>query len=334
MSSASDRPPGSTTRRALIAALGASVVATAGLNLAKRTGQFEPRARVATFAAASYDINLVDLLVRGIKEFPNVVARAKGGRVVLKPNLVEWHADRPVNTDPRLIRATVDAFYKLGAKSVVVAEGPGHVRDTELLVHSSGLGSALRDVKTPFVDINVDPGRDTSLSWNFTRMDTLPIATVIMDADLVVSMPKLKTHHWAGLTLSMKNLFGTVPGNRVGWPKNVLHWGGIPRSVVDLWLAINPGFAIVDGIVAMEGDGPINGTPVAYGAILMGDQCSAVDATAARLVGVEPTAIEYLNLAAQVGGTVNEGRIERFGDRLARRDLELLPQFAHLRMPT
>lgn len=331
MSSPSEPP--STTRRALIAALGASVVATAGLTIAKRTGQFEPRARVATLAAATYDLDLVDLLVRGIREFPNVVARAKGGRVVLKPNLVEWHADRPVNTDPRLIRAAVDAFYKLGAKKVTVAEGPGHVRDTELLVESSGLGAALRDVKTAFTDINVDPGRDTALSWNFTNLDTLPVATVILDADLVVSMPKLKTHHWAGLTLSMKNLFGTVPGSRVGWPKNVLHWGGIPKSIVDLWLAIDPGFAIVDGIVAMEGDGPINGTPVPFGALILGDQCSAVDATCARLVGVEPTAITYLNLAAQVGGTVNESRIERIGDLLSRRDLELLPKFAHLRMP-
>lgn len=330
MSSPSDRPP---TRRALITALGAGIVATTGLIAAKQTGLLEPRARVATFAAASYEIDLVDLLLRGIKEFPHVVARAKGGRVVLKPNLVEWHADRPVNTDPRLIRAAVDAFYKLGAKNVTVAEGPGHVRDTELLVESSGLASALRDVRTPFVDINVDPGRDTSLSWNLTNLGTLPIATVILDADLVVSMPKLKTHHWAGLTLSMKNLFGTVPGSRVGWPKNVLHWGGIPKSIVDLWLAIGPGFAIVDGIVAMEGDGPINGTPVPYGAVIMGDQCTAVDATCARLVGVEPTAIEYLRIAQDVGGTVNERRIERFGDTLARRDLQLLPKFASLRMP-
>lgn len=332
MSSPSSPP--NHTRRALIAALGASVVATAGLIGGKRAGLLEPRARVATFAAPSYDIDLVDLLLRGIKEFPAVVSRAKGGRVVLKPNLVEWHADRPVNTDPRLVRAAVDAFYKLGAKKVSVAEGPGHVRDTELLVESSGLAAALRDVKTPFIDINVDPGRDTTLAWNFTNLGTLPIATTILDADLVVSMPKLKTHHAAGLTLSMKNLFGTVPGSRVGWPKNVLHWGHIPRSIVDLWLAIGPGFAIVDGIVAMEGDGPINGTPVAYGAVIMGDQCTAVDATSARLVGVEPTALDYLLLAADVGGTVNEHRIERFGDLLPRRDLLLLPQFAKLRLPS
>ena len=80
-------------------------------------------------------------------------------------------------------------------------------------------------------------------------------------ADLVVSLPKLKTHHWAGVTLAMKNLFGVMPGVAYGWPKNVLHHAGIPGSILDINAAVKPALAIVDGIVGMEGDGPIMGTP-------------------------------------------------------------------------
>ena len=74
-------------------------------------------------------------------------------------------------------------------------------------------------------------------------------------------MPKLKTHHWAGVTLSLKNFFGCMPGRVYGWPKNVLHVRGIPESILDINAAVRPHLAIVDGIVGMEGDGPIMGDP-------------------------------------------------------------------------
>ena len=79
-------------------------------------------------------------------------------------------------------------------------------------------------------------------------------------SDFIVSMPKVKTHHWTGVTLSMKNMFGIVPGSRYGWPKNVLHWAGIHESILDICATVRPHFVIADGIVAMEGDGPLNGT--------------------------------------------------------------------------
>ena len=91
-------------------------------------------------------------------------------------------------------------------------------------------------------------------------------------------MPKLKTHHWAGATLSLKNLFGTLPGICYGWPKNELHWRGIDNSIVDIALTRTPDLAIVDAVVGMEGDGPINGTPKPFGALVMGCDPLAVDA--------------------------------------------------------
>ena len=80
----------------------------------------------------------------------------------------------------------------------------------------------------------------------------LALPAAVLDADLVVSMPKLKTHHWAGMTASMKNLFGLMPGSFYGWPKNLLHWAGINGCIVDITATVRPQFAIVDGILAYQ----------------------------------------------------------------------------------
>jgi uncharacterized protein (DUF362 family) len=107
----------------------------------------------------------------------------------------------------------------------------------------------------------------------------------------------MKTHHWAGATLAMKNLFGLVPGGVYGWPKNILHWAGIPQSIVDLHRLFPRQFAIVDGIVGMEGNGPIQGVPKQAGVLVAGGDVVAVDATCCRIMGMEPAKIEYLTLA-------------------------------------
>src|SRR5207245_7871444 len=86
-------------------------------------------------------------------------------------------------------------------------------------------------------------------------------------ADLIVSVAKMKTHHWACATLSMKNFFGLVPGSVYGWPKNQLHQIGIDRSIAELHRAFPRSFAIVDGIVGMQGNGPIQGWPIQSGVL-------------------------------------------------------------------
>jgi uncharacterized protein (DUF362 family) len=130
----------------------------------------------------------------------------------------------------------------------------------------------------------------------------------------------LKVHHWAGVTLSLKNLFGTVPGICYGWPKNELHWRGIDNSIVDIAATRTPDLAIVDGIIGMEGDGPLNGTPVESGVIVMGRDLVAVDATCTRLMQLNPDRIAYLRMAsARKIGRMNEEGIEQLGETIAGR---------------
>ncbi|HVK18514.1 MAG TPA: DUF362 domain-containing protein, partial [Fimbriiglobus sp.] len=248
--------------------------------------------------ADDYDAPLADILQKQYEHFRAAVPVA-GKRVVLKPNLVEYHRDKVINTDPRFVSAVIELFKREGAAEVVVAEGPGHWRNVQFLVNESGLGDVLREHSVRFVDINHDePVKVTNLG-RCTGLDHLYLSRTVLSADVFVSLPKLKTHHWAGATLSLKNLFGTLPGICYGWPKNELHWRGIPNSIVDIALTHTPHLAIVDGITGMEGDGPLNGTAKHVGALVMGADLVAVDATCCRLMGLPPERLPTLMLAAE-----------------------------------
>ena len=155
----------------------------------------------------------------------------------------------------------------------------------------------------------------------------------VLGADLVVSMPKLKTHHWVGVTLSLKNMFGTVPSVIYGWPKNVLHWHGIESSIVYINTAVRPGFAIIDGIEGMEGNGPLAGDTVNSKVIIMGTNLTAVDATATRLMGLRPDKIEYLTMMATTGQPLSEKNIQQIGETLSscQQSFKVLPKFAGLK---
>ena len=180
-------------------------------------------ARVAVLAAPDYDGPLESTVLDGLRA---IGADVRGANVLLKPNLVEFDPTTAVNTDPRLIAASVLALRRLGAVSVRVGEGPGHRRDVQDVVTRSGLADVLAAVDARFVDLNTAAIRPVRLRSRYTDLGELWLPTPVLDADVVVSMPKMKTHHWAGVTLSLKNLFGTLPGRVYGWPKNILHGRG------------------------------------------------------------------------------------------------------------
>lgn len=305
-----------TRRRFLGSAAAASVAAGCGRTPGWDRAVYRKaeRSRVAILPARDYAVPLTDVVLQGIRQFRVPVV---GRKIVLKPNLVEFDPAGVINTHPAVIAAAVEAFRRLGAREVVVAEGPGHRRDTEHLVAASGLFRTLTDLGARYVDLNHDDVREVTLRSRFTELGRLHLPETILGADLIVSMPKLKTHHWAGVTLSLKNMFGIVPGMIYGWPKNVLHWAGIHESVVDINSSLPaPQFAIVDGIVGMEGNGPIQGDPKPCGVLVFGDDLVAVDATAARLMSIEPRKIKYLEHAAKFLGNVEYEQIAQIGESL------------------
>jgi uncharacterized protein (DUF362 family) len=295
----------------------------------------QPHTRVGIYRASSYRDSIRSIIQRGLSNYPEIIRRAQHGTVVLKPNLVEYSDVRPVNTNPAVVAGAIAAFKNLGAKRVIVAEGPGHLRDTELLLESSDLEHAILSEQSHFVDLNLDGTQAIALEANYTRLLNILFPRTLTEASLIVSMPKLKTHHWAGVTLSLKNMFGTVPGARYGWPKNILHWRGIPNSIVDINIALQPHFAIVDGITGMEGDGPLRGQAVDSGVIIMGDNLTAVDTTAARVMGIYPERIEHLRMMLSHGGTMRSDRIQQIGEHISavRHDFRVVDALAAIKKP-
>jgi uncharacterized protein (DUF362 family) len=318
------------TRRELLSAsaVTAGAIALAGCN---QEAPLVP-SRVSIVCAPAYDQS-VYAAMRQVLDEHNVDVR--GRHVAIKPNLVEFEPESFINTNPLLVHAAVEAFRARGAASVAIAEGPGHRRNTLDLADAAGYFKTVPKFEDLFVDLNLDDVSRVDLPRQFSRLGKLYLPHTALRADLLVSMPKMKTHHWVGATLSMKNLFGLVPGGVYGWPKNVLHWAGITESIADLHAAFPRQFAIVDGIVGMQGNGPIQGTAKPVGVMVAGSDPVAVDATCCRIMRIDPYRIGYLRLAiAGRDAQISEQNIRQAGEAIAAvaTPFDLIPEFRPIRL--
>ncbi len=299
-------------RRALLIGAGVTAAGIAAIPFLRRA--WHDSAAVFVARNQRYDGPIEQTIRDGLLATGFDPAGIRGRKVLLKPNLVEPTRSCPqMTTHPAVVVATANVFRNWGA-GVVVGEGPGHMRDTEMALVESGLQDALDDARLQFVDLNYSPvgwiknaGRATALSGFFFPQQ-------VLEADLIVSLPKMKTHHWVGYTGALKNLYGVIPGIKYGWPKNVLHYAGIPESIYDINATLPKTVSIVDGILAMEGDGPIMGSRKPMGLLLVGTNNTAVDATLGRIMGFEPAKIEYLKLAANRLGPIDDAFIYDRGE--------------------
>ncbi len=237
----------------------------------------------------------------------------KGKKVLLKPNFVEAHPARPINTNIAVIAGVAHACLRLGAAEVVVGEASGHRRDPWFSVLNPSL-RAILDKKVRCVDLNHGDAVAVANRGRRTGLPTFYVAKPVAEADVLISLPKMKTHHWMGVTLSLKNLFGALPGIYYGWPKNLLHLKGIDNSILDIAGSVPVHYAIVDGVVGMEGDGPIMGTAKPVGALVLSPFALAADATAARLMGFDPGMISYLARAGRFMPGLGAGQIVMRGE--------------------
>lgn len=305
--------PSSLSRRALLA--GAGLMA-AGL-VGTRTIRQWMRKRASVFVARNqtYGGPLVQTIRDGLLASGIDPATFNGKRVLLKPNMVEPSRDAPhMTTHPSMILAAAEVFRSWSA-AVTVGEGPGHVRDTDMALAESGVQEALDSSGLGFADLNYEEVEWIENRGRASKLAGFFFPRSVAEADLVVSMPKMKTHHWVGVTAAMKNLYGVIPGIKYGWPKNVLHHNGIPETVFDINASLPKTIAIVDGIDCMEGDGPIMGTRKTMGLIVIGANCAAVDATVCRLMDLDPAQIPYLQLAARRLGPIEDSLISQHGER-------------------
>ncbi len=313
----------SITRRHFFLGALASIAASRPL----QTSRTHP---VSIVRASSYSGDLVGIIRRILTEHRVPIADR---RILLKPNLVEFSPVAPINTHPLFVAAAAEAFRSLGAREVHIAEGPGHRRTTLDLAASAGYFQAVEKFESRFTDLNLDDVSRIPIHSGFSSLSELYLPHTVLGCDLLVSLPKMKTHHWTGATLSMKNLFGVVPGAIYGWPKNLLHWAGIDGCVADLHCLFPRQFCLVDGIEAMEGNGPILGTRKAAGVVVGGAHPPSVDATCCRIMQIDPEKIGYLQMIANRRGWDMNG-IEQLAESIAAVNTKfaLLPQLERLRL--
>jgi uncharacterized protein (DUF362 family) len=221
--------------------------------------------------------------------------RQASARFLLKPNLNnDLNGLTGNSTDLRLLRALIEALQERGYRNLTIADGPNFG------VHRLGINvfrrlavdrlAALYGVKC--VDLNFDQGRPVELlGGRLTR-----IAATCLEADYMINLPKLKTHAEAGLSLACKNLIGC----NVGVNKKRAH-DDLPRAIVRLNQILRPQLHIVDGLVAMEGNGPGDGLPRELGLLFSGRDPFLLDAAIARLVGITPDRLPHLAVARQQG---------------------------------
>src|ERR1700683_3120112 len=176
-----------------------------------------PPSRVAIRRVTSYQSDLSTLLYETVSEFALPV---RGKTVLLKPNFVGSDPLGMMNTHPALIAASRETFLRLGAERVLIADGPAMDRDTRAIIESAHLREYVGPLSRVFVDLNVDDVARTVLRTHASRLRELYLPKTVMAADFLVSLPKLKTHHWAGVTLSLQHMFCVVPGSCYGWAEN------------------------------------------------------------------------------------------------------------------
>jgi len=208
-----------------------------------------------------------------------------GQRVLLKPNLLSGKDPaRAVTTHPEIVRGMIRLVQQAGGE-VSVGDSPGLGKSAQV-AQKAGIMAVIEETGARFASFE----ESVPVRIGAGTFHQLELARDVLDADVIINLPKLKTHQMIGLTCGVKNLFGAVVGMR----KARLHLqAGADKAffalmLLDLAKQIAPALTVVDAVVGMEGNGPGSGDPVAIGALLAGANPLAVDAVACALVGVDP----------------------------------------------
>ena len=262
--------------------------------------RLSPAAVVGLGQCSSYSDNILDCLrqVWMEAEMPDL----RGKRILVKPNLLDVVEGYPATTAPQVVAAVLDLLAEMGVDEVTVGDGSAFRRDTYSVVESCGLSQLLNARGVPFIDLNYDDPQPVPVRDGWIKSsDRLWLPQHVLQADYVISMPKLKTHHWTGVTLGLKNLLGVLPGGRYGWPKNMIHINAINATILGVYQVMPPVLSVVDGIVGMEGNGPMFGSPVQHGLLAVGSDAVAVDVVCAQLMGFALEEIAHLSVASWAG---------------------------------
>ena len=262
------------------------------------------RPQVSLVRCGTYALDEVRAAVRGVlAPLGGIGAWVRPGmRVLLKPNLLmRKHPDAAVTTHPVLVAAVAELVRDAGGR-VLIADSPGGAYTERVLRGVYGACGMDETVAATGAELNLDTTARTVANPQAKYLKQLRLLTPVADADLVINLPKLKTHGQMVYTGAVKNLFGTVPGE----DKSELHlrlaeYERFADALVDVYLAARPGLTIMDAVVGMEGAGPSAGDPRAIGLILAAPDAFALDLAALHIIGAPAARVPVLHQAMQRG---------------------------------
>ncbi|MFX1297676.1 MAG: DUF362 domain-containing protein [Promethearchaeota archaeon] len=257
-----------------------------------------------------------EMLQRAFQHFDNFQDKIKGKNVVIKPNLGAWstilprHTNEWVVTSKEVLFATISIVQEIGASSITIAESAFIDTDVKKIYKDMGLKKELKEKNIDLVDLTEGPFQKIELYDNVS----VEIAELIVNAECLINMPMLKTHGLTTVSLGMKNLKGILSDQS----KRLSHRRGLHKTLAHLSSIIKPTINIVDGIIGLEGIGPVQtGTPIEVGVLIVGDNLIATDAISAFIMGLNPEEIPHIKIANQLGnGPLNPSSIELVGDSI------------------
>ncbi len=258
-----------------------------------------PETKVSLIDLRSYDADAVEAAAREAllaALAPEGISAFKSACVLLKPNiLLASTPERAATTHPAVVRAAIRIARDYGARRVMVGDSPGW-QPTGMAAAKAGIAELARSEGAELADFSQGVELDLPEGSLIKRFE---LARPVVEAELVVNLPKLKTHGLMYYTGAVKNLFGCIPGLK----KSAFHLRfpgrmGFAAMLADLYLAVKPSVHLMDAVVGMEGPGPNAGRPREIGLIMASASGFALDWVAAGLIGYSPADIPYLAYAA------------------------------------
>lgn len=229
-----------------------------------------------------------------------------GMKVLVKPNLLsERKPEDAVDTHPEVVRAVVRLVKAAGGIPMIGDSPGGYGKNIDEIFDASGMR-----------DISKEEGVELLKFTSSTMVDGFPVARQVLEADRIISVPKMKTHCITVITAGIKNTFGTVTGvHKAGCHSKAPREEDLAPIIAKVHSISKPHLTILDGIAAMEGDGPSGGTVRKMDLVMASVDAVAMDACVAKVMGIEPGNVKVTINAHKMGlGEMDLARIEVVGD--------------------
>jgi uncharacterized protein (DUF362 family) len=276
-----------------------------------------------------YKRSLVDMGMRAVSPIVAVVKGERGhapvfkaldlidyknalagyGKVLIKVNfIVEKTWDTGATTDPLVVEAIIKKLEDLPVK-VYVVESDATITSADKAFEATGMKDMCSRNGVEWLNLRHVKERVKLKVPSGEALKSITVPRLVTES-AVISAAKLKTHMETGVTLGMKNMFGLLPDKF----KGKYHLKGISKVVVDINTVLKPAITVIDGFVGMEGQGPVDGTPVQMDLIIAGTDAVATDATACRIMGINPYEIKHIHKAYEKGLGKSEAQV--LGEKL------------------